>query len=167
VERIPADGWQAYPGHVDRYRWAASKLRPGERVNDVACGVGYGAVLLGPVAYHGYDRLGVPDPRFGGTHHGCDLNDPSWRPEVADATVCFETLEHVADPAGLAAVLAATTRRVVLVSTPTQPTRHCNPWHLHDFAAEDVPPMFPGFRVVERWAQPAELCHVWLLERIP
>jgi hypothetical protein len=165
IERIPAEGWQAYTGHVVRYRWAASKVRPGEWVNDVACGVGYGAALLGPVDYHGYDRPGVPDPRFGGIHHAADLDDPAWRPEMADVTICFETLEHVRDPARLASVLAATTRRALLMSTPTQPTCHFNPWHLHDFTVEDIPPMFPGFQVAQRWAQPAELSHVWALER--
>lgn len=166
MERIPADGWQAHSGHVHRYRWAASQIRPGERVNDVACGVGYGAELLGPaVDYHGYDRLGVADARFPGTFHVADLDDPACWPDEADVTVCFETLEHVKDPARLAATLAATTRRALLVSVPTQPTRHMNPWHLHDFTVEDIPPMFPGFRVAECWAQPAELSHVWLLER--
>lgn len=164
IERIPADGWQAYAGHVDRYRWAGSKVRPGERVNDVACGVGYGAALLGAVDYHGYDRPGVPDGRFPGAFHAVDLDDPAWRPGVADVTVCFETLEHVADPHRLAAVLAATTRRLLLVSTPTQPTRHFNPWHRHDFTFEEVPPMFTGWRVAQWWAQPAELCHAWALE---
>jgi hypothetical protein len=165
VERIGADGWETRTGHVDRYRWAAGHVRPGERVNDVACGVGYGAALLDGVDYHGYDRPGVADPRFGGSFHPADLDDPAWRPDDADMTICFETLEHVADPARLAATLAATTRRALAVSTPTQPTRHTNPWHTHDFTVEDIPPMFAGFRVVERWAQPAELSHVWLLER--
>jgi 2-polyprenyl-3-methyl-5-hydroxy-6-metoxy-1,4-benzoquinol methylase len=166
VERIPADTWHLHAGHVERYRYAATKIHPGERVNDVACGVGYGAALLGPVDYHGYDRPGVYDARFGGTFHPADLNDPGWLPELADATVCFETLEHVLDPAVLAHKLATSTRRVLLVSVPTEPTRHLNPWHLHDFSVEDIPPMFAGFQMVERWAQPTELSHVWLLERL-
>lgn len=32
--------------HLERYRFAASKLRPG-RVLDLACGVGYGSAILG------------------------------------------------------------------------------------------------------------------------
>jgi SAM-dependent methyltransferase len=171
IQRIPAIGWEDYAGHVERYTYAASKIHPGETVNDVACGVGYGAALLAPVAgaYCGYDRPGVPDDRF--LEHGqvrlvgCDLNDPDWRPDEADVTVCHATLEHVEDPWQLAATLAATTRRALVVSVPTEPTKHLNPWHLHDFTADEIPPLFPGFDVTDRWAQPDELGHVWTLKR--
>lgn len=170
MERIPADGWQLHAGHVERYRYAAAQVRAGETVNDVACGVGYGAVMLCTVAgvYRGYDRPGVPDSRFAGSGVRfvvCDLDDPAFAPDACDVTVCLETLEHVADPRRLAATLARTTLRALVVSVPTVPTCHGNPFHRHDFTAEEIPPMFTGFRVADRWAQPAELAHVWLLER--
>jgi hypothetical protein len=176
MERIPADGWWTHAGHVARYTYATQHLRPGDIVNDVACGVGYGAAVLGPSVfrYRGYDRPGVPDVVAFGGHHPdgrvmefreADLNDPEWYPLAADATVCFETLEHVTDPARLASVLALHTQRVIFVSVPTVPTVHVNPHHLHDFAEADVPPLFPGFAVAEVWAQPEELSHVWRLER--
>lgn len=165
MERIPAHSWHEHPGHVARYQYAAAHVRDGETVNDIACGTGYGAVFLLRGPYRGYDRPGVPDPSFPGSFHAADLDEPGWRPGVADVTVCFETLEHVQDPAHLAAVIAETSRRAIIVSVPVVPTRHLNPHHLHDFTVEDVPPMFDGFTVVDEWPQPEEFSHVWLLER--
>lgn len=158
-------------GHNARYQLAAEFANVGMTVADVACGVGYGASFFAGVHYHGYDRPGVADHRFvvgGGStlFHDCDLDDPSWRPVCdADMTVCFETLEHVADPVHLAAVLAEYTTGLIVVSVPTVPTVGSNPHHRHDFTVEDVPPMFPGFGTFLAWEQASELSHVWMLAR--
>lgn len=165
MERIPADTYRQYTGHCDRYRWAADKVMPGEVVNDVACGVGYGSEFLGHAVYRGYDRPGVPDQSFSGEFFGSDLDDPQWRPEQAEVSICFETLEHVADPAHLARVLMQTTNRAILVSVPVVPTSHMNGHHLHDFTRDDVPGLFPDFVVTEEWPQPDELSHVWMFGR--
>lgn len=165
MERIPADSWQQHAGHVARYLYAARHVRDGETVNDIACGVGYGSGLLLKGPYRGYDRAGVPDPTFPGSFHAADLDDPQWEPSAADVTVCFETLEHVKDPAHLAQVICHTTRRAIVVSVPVEPTKHLNEHHLHDFTRDDIPPLFPGFQVADEWPQPEELSHVWLLER--
>lgn len=166
MERIPADDWRGHAGHVRRYEYAATIVRPGDTVNDVACGVGYGAALVPPgVTYYGYDAAGVPDLRFPGVFHVADLNAAGWSPGEADVTLCFETLEHLHQPAHVAATLAATTRRALVVSVPTRPTMHANPYHLHDLTVDDIPPLFPGFHVVECWDQPDELSHVWHLAR--
>lgn len=164
IERIPIESWRNYRGHLVRYAYAGRQVRAGETVNDVACGIGYGATYLLHAVYRGYDRPGVFAP-FRATFIGCDLNDPAWRPEPADCCVCFETLEHVRNPGHLAAVLCETTRRAILVSVPVVPTRHLNPHHLHDFSAADIPPLFPGFRVADEWAQPSDRAHVWTFER--
>lgn len=163
MERIPADNWQAYTGHVDRYVYASEHIVPGEEVNDIACGVGYGSVLLSKGPYRGYDREGIPDQRFSGPFYTADLDDPLWVPEPADVTVCFETLEHVKNPAYLAQVIAETSRRAIIVSVPVVPTKHMNPHHLHDFIRDEIPPLFTGFSDVEDWAQDDELSHVWVL----
>lgn len=165
TERISADSWELHKGHVARYRYASGHVRAGEIVNDIACGVGYGSLFFLQGPYRGYDRPGAVDPRFPGSFHVADLNDYRWRPGKADVTVCFETLEHVKDPVFLARVIASTTRRAVAVSVPVVPTKHMNPYHLHDFTREDIPPMFEGFRIADEWPQPEELAHVWLFER--
>lgn len=165
MERIPVDNWHTHAGHVARYEYAGRNVRAGEVVNDIACGIGYGAGQFTHGEYHGYDRPGVPDQSFPGSFHVADLDDHEWLPGAADVTVCFETLEHVHSPFHLARVIAATTKRAIIVSVPVVPTKHMNPYHLHDFTREDIPPLFPGFKVTDEWAQPEELSHVWLFER--
>jgi hypothetical protein len=166
VERIPADTWAQYPGHVERYAWAARLTRDGEVVNDIACGVGYAAPLFARAgSYRGYDKPGVPGKRFGDCFAEADLDDPAWVPRDCDVTCCFETLEHVKDPGHLASVIAATTKRAVFVSVPVIPTTHCNPWHRTDFTREDIPPLFGGFVIEQEWAQPEETSHVWMFTR--
>ena len=163
IERV-GDDWRTNAGHCRRYAYAASRTHPGERVNDIACGIGYGSTFFDlDVRYVGYDRPGIPT--FDGTFIGCDLNDPTWVPADCDVTVCFETLEHVEDPAALAWKIDATTSRAVFVSVPTEPTKDRNPFHLHDFTVDDIPALFPAFTVVDLWAQPEECSHVWHLER--
>jgi len=167
VERIPAETWQDYKGHVARYQWAASLTRPGEAVSDVACGVGYGAVFFtGAGSYRGYDKPGVPRPDlFPGTFTECDIDDAAWAPEPCDVTCCFETLEHVRDPAALARVIMAATRRAVFVSVPVIPTVHCNEFHRTDFTEVAIPPLFGGLTVAEYWHQAEETSGVWMLAR--
>jgi hypothetical protein len=166
VERIPAENWQDHAGHVARYRWAAGLTRAGEMVNDIACGVGYGATFFPHAAsYRGWDRPGVPCARFPGTFYPADIGAPYFCPFGADVTCCFETLEHVADPGRLAEALAESTGRAIFVSVPVVPTVGGNPHHLHDFTREDIPALFPGFRIAEEWPQPEELSHVWMFER--
>jgi len=167
-ERIPVENWKAQRGHVERYDWAAMMLRPGDVVLDVACGVGYGAEVIHtwgvPVEYHGFDRPGVPHRRFEkfGTFHACDLD--TWLPpppKSADVTLCFETLEHVADPLRLAMLLMATTDRLLIASVPTVPTRHMNEHHLHDFTVSTALELFAGARAVQIEPQPRELSHLF------
>jgi hypothetical protein len=165
MERIPADTYAQYAGHCDRYRWAADLVNEGETVNDVACGSGYGSTFFPHAVYRGYDRAGVPSEMFPGEFHEADLDNSDWEPSPADASVCFETLEHVIDPAHLAQTLVRTTRRVIFVSVPVVPTTHMNGHHLHDFTREDVPLLFPGLRITEEWAQPEEMSHVWRFEK--
>jgi hypothetical protein len=170
MERIPLNRWWTYTGHVARYRDAAVRVHAGETVNDLGCGIGYGSVFLDPsVTYRGYDKHGIANASsafgFPGTLIPSDLDDATWLPEPCDVTFCFETLEHLRDPAHTAAVISATTRRGVAVSVPTQPTKASNPYHRHDFTVEAIPPLFPGFDVVECWPQPSELAHVWWFQR--
>lgn len=166
MERIPADGWEDWAGHVARYRWAARLTRPGEAVNDIACGVGYAAPMFAHAgSYRGYDKPGVPDARFGGEFLAADLDGPGWQPEPADVTCCFETLEHVADPARLADVITKTTGRAVFVSVPVIPTVTANRHHRTDFSREEIPLLFAGLVIAREWPQPAEKSHVWMFTR--
>lgn len=163
-ERIPAEAWRSQTGHVERYQLAAGLLLTGEIVLDAACGVGYGATVLREAGwageYHAADLPGVHDLMFPGTIHEVDLN--TWQPDFEfDVALCFETLEHLADPAAWAAQ-ANRAKRLVLVSVPTVPTKHFNPWHLHDFTVDDIPALFPGRDCIDVIPQPAELSHIFV-----
>lgn len=165
-ERIPSEGWRQELGHVARYERAARMLEPGDVVLDAACGVGYGAIVLeehGPAhTYLGIDRPGptpnLLDPeRF----RGADLD--SWEPDFDfDVAVSFETLEHLADPQRFARILLRA-RRLVLASVPTVPTKHSNPYHLHDFTVESALELFSGATVLEVIPQPEELSHIFVI----
>ena len=164
-ERISTEQVADQPGHVYRYELAASWLEPGERVLDVACGVGYGAKLISdivPVKYVGVDKI-VPAPEFarlGKFHAGVNLDE--WVPGFAwDVSVCFETLEHLANPQHLADQVAKA-KRLVIVSVPTRPTKHLNPFHLHDFTVDDVLTMFAGCELLHLEDQPEELSHIFV-----
>ncbi len=168
-ERIPVESWRAQRGHVERYEWAAMMMRPGDVVLDVACGIGYGAEVIASwgleVEYHGFDRSGVPAAQFArhGQFHECDLD--AWHPPIsADVALCFETLEHITDPVRLAVQLLATTRRLIIASVPTVPTKHLNPWHLHDFTVESAAALFEGASSIQIEPQPAELSHLFYVE---
>jgi hypothetical protein len=98
--------------HVARYQWAAARLPAGSRVVDLACGVGYGSRIL---AEAGHLVLGIDQDAaaidYAWQHYSHrranflpgDAGALSPRPRRADfsAAVCFETIEHVADPAPL------------------------------------------------------------------
>jgi SAM-dependent methyltransferase len=162
-ERIPEDVWRAQTGHVERYEWAASLVRPGETVLDVACGIGYGAEILFPRAgsYIGVDRPGVPSATFAelGTFIETDID--SWTPRFGfDVAVCFETLEHVRKPERLAKIISKA-RRLVLVSVPTVPTVGINRWHFRDFTEESLPELFPTLTLLEVRPQPQERSHIY------
>ena len=164
-ERISTEQVPDQPGHVYRYELAASWLKPGERVLDVACGVGYGAKVLTdlvPVKYVGVDKI-VPAPEFarlGKFHAGVNLD--GWVPGFAwDVSVCFETLEHLENPQHLADQVAKA-KRLVIVSVPTRPTKHFNSFHLHDFTVDDVLKMFAGCEVLHLEDQPEELSHIFV-----
>jgi 2-polyprenyl-3-methyl-5-hydroxy-6-metoxy-1,4-benzoquinol methylase len=164
-ERITAEQVPDQPGHVYRYELAAGFVKPGERVLDVASGIGYGAKIISdavPVKYVGVDKI-VPAPEFAGLgkfHAGVNLDE--WVPGFAwDVSVCFETLEHLENPQHLADQVAKA-KRLVIVSVPTRPTKHFNKYHLHDFTVDDVLTMFAGCEVLHLEDQPEELSHIFV-----
>lgn len=170
-ERIPTEVWRTQTGHVDRYRLAARYIIDGDHVLDAACGIAYGATVLHEegldVIYTGLDRPDTPTldlPPKAVVRHA-DLN--TWRAEETfDVALCFETLEHIENPGHLANALTDATRDLIVVSVPTVPTRHSNPWHLHDFDVDDIPRLFPSCALLDVIPQPEELSHIYLLRPI-
>lgn len=164
-ERIPSDGWREQRGHVERYELAASMIRPGDTVLDAACGIGYGGIVLAENApahtYWGADRS-TPDLLDPARFLHVDLD--TWEPDFTfDVALCFETLEHLADPARFAQIILRASRLVV-ASVPTVPTKATNPYHLHDFTVDTAAALFTSGRIVDVIPQPAEVSHIFVIE---
>lgn len=100
--------------HIVRYQWASSFVRPGDRVLDAACGLGYGTYVV-RTATKASSFVGVDASEYGvnyaklnfgdedssfrcGTLPDCLISIPD---DSIDHVLCFETLEHVEDPVRL------------------------------------------------------------------
>jgi 2-polyprenyl-3-methyl-5-hydroxy-6-metoxy-1,4-benzoquinol methylase len=168
IERIAEDDWRDQAGHVYRYRLASEFLVDGERVLDIACGIGYGAEVMSETVfldYVGVDKIEPAEPfrSFGNFISGVDLDE--WVPDFDwDVSVSFETLEHVRDPQRLADNLMLA-KRLIVLSTPTRPTKHLNAYHLHDFTVDQVIGFFDGWELFYLEDQPEELSHVFVFGR--
>lgn len=136
--------------HCVRYRYAAGFVRPGDRVLDVACGLGYGSRMLYETSQAG-SVLGVDLSDFGinyaVAHYGLPgkveyaVGDAESLNDIADASIdfiaAFETIEHVPHPdrylQELKRVLAPGGR--VMLCAPNDWTDETgndpNPFHLH------------------------------------
>ena len=167
AERLDPDEVPKSAGHLYRYELAASYLKTAELVVDVASGVGYGAEIIArkPVDYIGVDKIEPADQfaNIGIFFSGVDLDE--WEPDFYwDVSVSFETLEHVVHPERLAGILKRA-RRLIILSTPTRPTKHVNPFHLHDFTVDEVLAMFDDWDLVHLEDQPSELSHIFVWSR--
>jgi SAM-dependent methyltransferase len=134
--------------HLVVYEWIRRRVG-GQRVIDMACGEGYGSDLLSrsaaavvgvdanPEAHeHAKARYTRPGLRF-------ERNMIQLFAEPADAIVFLQTIEHVEDPGGLLEHFKRISN-VVFVSTPNVLTlapegaeRSGNPWHVHEYRAEE------------------------------
>jgi SAM-dependent methyltransferase len=91
--------------HVARYEFALTRLKRRSQVIDLACGVGYGSHLMASAGHQviGIDR-DADAVQFARKHYGKSgaifrLGDASTaRLLQSNAAVCFETIEHLADP---------------------------------------------------------------------
>lgn len=167
VERITTDNWTTQCGHIDRYILASEWVNDGEVVLDAACGIGYGSQVLTKdkkIQYFGVDTEEGIDKQF--LHNGWfsakDLE--TWTPKFEfDVAICFETLEHLKNYSHMVSWLKLA-RRMIIVSVPTVPTKHFNPYHLHDFTVEDILQMFSEFDV-EVIPQPIERSHIFKITK--
>jgi ubiquinone/menaquinone biosynthesis C-methylase UbiE len=168
--------------HVIRYQWACRSIKPGDRVLDAACGLGYGARLVQHLSRAkeivGIDAspyaIDYANACFAGSNDDATFRLgqlPDALSSLADGSfdvvVSFETLEHVGDPAALLREfhrLLVPGGRVV-VSVPNdwsdETGRDPNPYHLqvYDYARLSRE-LGAQFIVEEAFAQTASQCKI-------
>jgi ubiquinone/menaquinone biosynthesis C-methylase UbiE len=135
--------------HLARYVWAA-QLAQGRTVLDAGCGLGYGTAIMaraGALAAYGVDidvdaimrahEQFSDEAGFGGG----DLLALPFPRDAFDLVVCFEALEHVADPERALDELHRVLRSegVLVVSSPNRGVYPSgNPFHLHEYTSEEL-----------------------------
>jgi 2-polyprenyl-3-methyl-5-hydroxy-6-metoxy-1,4-benzoquinol methylase len=152
---VPAENYW-FRRHLAVYEWIAARVS-GLRVIDMACGEGYGSDVLAQSAAevvgvdanpeaHEHARLRY---RRANLRFERDLVETFSTP--ADAVVFLQTIEHLQDPTAalerfrsLTAEPAPGAKAAVFVSTPNVLTlapagapRSDNPWHVHEYRAEE------------------------------
>jgi 2-polyprenyl-3-methyl-5-hydroxy-6-metoxy-1,4-benzoquinol methylase len=143
-----------YRRHLVVYEWIAARVQ-GRRVIDMACGEGYGSDVL---AEQAASVVGVDANPEAHEHARLRYTRESLRfaPELvetfsepADAVVFLQTIEHLRNPTEVLAhfrslVAGAPDGGIVYVSTPNVLTlapkgakRSDNPWHVHEYEADE------------------------------
>ena len=152
--------------HFARYLYAI-RFAESKRVLDIACGAGYGAAKLAEAAAEvvgmdiDEDRLQIARDRFSGpnvsflSHY---LHEPL--PEGPfELITCFETLEHVSDPARCASNLAGglTSDGLAIISVPNgilEAAKGGKRYHPNQFTDESFPALLNAeFEQVELFSQ--------------
>ena len=179
VERLEpevATGSLVLAEHEARYRWAAAAVA-GLEVVDAGCGVGYGARICaeaGAAAVLGFDASphaiadadaaaqAWTDRAAAGRvrYEVRDLLDTGLSTASCDVAICFEAIEHVADPERALDELHRVVRRggVLLISSPNPGVYPSgNPHHVRELEPESLHELLRSrFRNVRLFPQ-----HAW------
>ena len=147
---VPAENYW-FRRHLAVYEWIGARVQ-GMRVLDLACGEGYGSDVLARTAAsvvgvdanpqaHEHARLRY---RRSNLRFVRELVETFW--QEADAVVFLQTIEHLKDPGSVLEHFRSLVeeRGSVFVSTPNVLTlapagasRSENPWHVHEYRAEE------------------------------
>jgi hypothetical protein len=173
VERVTPEMFgRPTAGHEARYALAAGFLRPEDVVVDAACGIGYGALVLDAhddVTYYGVDRdTSVVAVREHPQRTFIQADLDTWEPPFEfDVAVGFETLEHLENYRTYLG-WARRARRFLILSVPIVPSKHANPFHVHDFERDDVIQLVTAddsWRLFQYFDQPWEHSCVYVFAR--
>jgi SAM-dependent methyltransferase len=141
-------GTSLEPEHHARYRWAAP-LVVGAKTLDAGCGVGWGTALLAEPAETavGVDisLLAVSEARrrYGDVaeFREGDLHRLPFGDDEFDVIVCFEAIEHLAEPGRALDEMHRVLRPegLLLISSPNRGVYpEGNPFHLHELTSEEL-----------------------------
>ena len=157
--------------HLARYL-LASRLAPGRRVLDAACGEGYGTAILAGAGASSAVGVDIDEPtvEHAREHYGIDARvaevaDLPFEDGAFDLVVSFETIEHVEDQEGtlreFARVLSDS--GLLLISTPNASESLVeNPFHTREYTHDEfvsaLERSFPAVRALYQ--------HNWLTSAV-
>ncbi|KKQ94576.1 MAG: Glycosyl transferase family 2 [Candidatus Woesebacteria bacterium GW2011_GWB1_39_10b] len=124
--------------HIERYKWA-SVFTYNKRVYDIACGVGYGSLLLKAGEYSGYDNS-QETIEYAKEYYSKKLKvkffaaDAYNMPDlpVADVVVSFETIEHLEKPDAFLA-WCSHHGEILVISSPIKNSFARSKFHLFEY----------------------------------
>jgi SAM-dependent methyltransferase len=158
---VPAENYW-YRRHLVVYEWIARRVG-GQRVLDMACGEGYGTMVLGQTAAHVVGVDANPEAheharlRYAGPNRTFERGlVEDWGARQGrnfDAIVFLQTIEHVFDaPAVLehfkrllapGGVVYITTPNLLTLAGPDQDKSE-NPWHIKEYRAAEFQALCDG-----------------------
>jgi len=182
------DSGERSDAHVARYEWACKYIKPGDRVLDAACGLGYGSYVIKNLT-NAYSVVGID-----GSDYAIDYAEMSYAsrdtnlkykvgmlPQALtdledgtfDSIISFETLEHVEEPELLLKefLRLLTPGGRVIVSVPNdwsdETGEDPNPYHLHVYDWNKLKGQLEqGFILEDAYSQTASQCKVASLGNI-
>jgi ubiquinone/menaquinone biosynthesis C-methylase UbiE len=151
--------------HLARYEFAAPHVK-GQRVADIACGLGYGTAMLarsGAKSVAGVD-IDASAIAYANRHHHdagveflCGSAENLPLPDASvDVVASFETIEHVPDDAALVGEFARVLRPGgrLICSTPNQWPLEVAPYHVREYNLESFrATLEPHFVIAEMYNQ--------------
>lgn len=161
--------------HFYRYQVAQSYLRSSDIVVDAACGTGYGAALF--LANKCAKVLAIDRSNealeYGEAHYGGHLKNILWIKDdlektalTGDVLVSLETIEHLPDPAKFLNKAKQSINRLIILSTPIEPTKHLNKFHLQDFTRAQVEKMLAPWKPIHFEEQRgSSLYGIWVFQK--
>lgn len=128
------------PKHLQRYEWAQCFTR-GRTVYDIACGTGYGSLLLQAEKLVGFDSS-RETVEYANKYHGelaqFVVADACKMPNLpkAEIIVSFETIEHLEKPEAFLQWCSEHCE-LLLVSSPISGSFKRSRWHLFEYSLEE------------------------------
>ena len=125
--------------HLERYQWASTYTR-GKRVYDIACGAGYGSLILEASDYFGFDNS-LEAVKYATEYYATnskiafyqrDACTMSPTLDAADVILSFETIEHLKDPEAFLG-WCCSHGKLLLISSPIRGSYGRSRFHLFEY----------------------------------